>query len=114
MTPVNPGGLGVWEVRFPGEDLINGSVRRDPANTNMLILYVAAAKALMHFIKKFPDEYELLIQSTNQTLINQALGVWKIDADSLQAKMLFSMQSIASARGLTVRWEFVSKSDESK
>lgn len=113
MTPVNPGGVGLWEVRFPGEDYINGSIRRDPTNTNMLILYVAAAKALIHFINKFPDERELLIQSTNQTLINQANGVWKIDAESLQAKILFSMQSIVSTRGLVVRWSKIEETKES-
>lgn len=114
MTPVNPGGTGVWEVRFPGEDFINGSVLRDPTNTNMLLLYVAAAKALVHFIKKFPDERELIIQSSNQTLINQALGVWKIDSNSVQAKILTSIQNIAAARGLKVCWEFVSREDDTK
>lgn len=104
----------MWEVRFPGEDFINGSVLREPTNTNMLLLYVAAAKALVHFVKKFPEERELLIQSSNQTLINQALGVWKIDPNSVQAKILTSMQRIASTRGLKVCWEFVSREEDAK
>lgn len=104
----------MWEVRFPGEDFINGSVLREPTNTNMLLLYVAAAKALVHFVKKFPEERELLIQSSNQTLINQALGVWKIDPNSVQSKILTSMQRIALTRGLKVGWEFVSREDDAK